>query len=81
MSDVDAVIGWLLEAPPGQLVEDCGATMLLAAISGTQITAVVHSHGSRQLTAGDGSSCRYRGMQLVTSGTGRSTRGPCPPQR
>ena len=54
MSDLDAIIGWLLEAPRGrQPVEDCGATMLLAAISGTEITAVVHSHGSRELTAGE----------------------------
>jgi hypothetical protein len=54
VSDIDAIIGWLLEAPRGrQLVEDCGATMLLSAISGTKITAVVHSHGSRELTAGE----------------------------
>ena len=54
MSDIDALIGWLLEAPRGrQLVEDCGATKLLAAISGTEITAVMHSHGSRKLTAGE----------------------------
>jgi hypothetical protein len=54
VSDIDAVIGWLLEAPRGrQLVEDCGATTLLAAISGTEITAVMHSHSSRKLTAGE----------------------------
>lgn len=54
MSDVDAIIGWLLEAPHGQrLVENCGATTMLAAISGTEITAVMHSRGSRELTAGE----------------------------
>ena len=62
MSDVDAIIGWLLEAPRGrQLVEDCGATTLLAAISGTQITAVMHSRGSRELTAGEQQQLRVPG--------------------
>ena len=51
MNDVDALIGWLLEAPRGRCpVEDCGATALLSAISGAQVTAVIHSRGPRQLT-------------------------------
>ncbi len=63
MSDVDAIIGWLLEAPRGrQLVEDCGATALLSAISGTEITAVMHSCGSRELTAAEQQQLRVPGV-------------------
>ena len=51
MNDVDALIGWLLEAPRGGCpVEDSGATALLSAISGTQVHAVMHARGPRQLT-------------------------------
>lgn len=51
MSDIDALIGWLLEAPCGGCpVEDSGATALITAISGTQVTAVMHSRGPRPLT-------------------------------
>ena len=51
MNDVDALIGWLMEAPGGGCpVEDCGATALLSAISGTRVTAAMHSRGPRQLT-------------------------------
>ena len=48
MNDVDALIGWLLEAPRGRCpVEDCGATALLSAISGAQVTAVRKASPSR----------------------------------
>lgn len=54
MNDVSALIGWLLEAPRGCPVEDCGATAALAAISGAGITAVTHSRGERELTVREG---------------------------
>jgi hypothetical protein len=51
VNDVDALIGWLMEAPrDGCPVEDYGATALLSAISGTQVTAAMHSCGPKQLT-------------------------------
>jgi hypothetical protein len=51
VNDVDALIGWLLEAQHGGWpVEDSGATALLSAISGTQVTAVMHARGPKQLT-------------------------------
>ena len=54
MNDIDALIGWLLEAPRGRYpVEDCGATALIAAISGTEVTAVMHSRGPKELTVSE----------------------------
>ena len=54
MNDIDALIGWLLEAPRGRCpVEDCGATALIAAISGTEVTAVMHSRGPKELTVSE----------------------------
>jgi hypothetical protein len=51
VSNVETLISWLLEAPHGRSpVEDCGATALLSAISGTPVTAVMHSRGPRPLT-------------------------------
>jgi hypothetical protein len=51
VNDVDALIGWLLEAPRGSCpVEDCGATAVLSAISGAEITADLHLRGPRTLT-------------------------------
>lgn len=51
MNDVDALIGWLLEAPRGHRpVEGCGATALISAISGAPVTAAILSRGPRRLT-------------------------------
>ena len=71
MNDVDAIIGWLLEAPHGwQLVEDCGATALLAAISGAEVTTAMHSRGPRELTAGE-----QRQLQVPGPATGYERHG------
>jgi hypothetical protein len=50
VNDVNALIGWLLEAPRGCPVEECGATAAFEAISGTGITAVTQFRGQRELT-------------------------------
>jgi hypothetical protein len=50
VSDIGALIGWLLEAPRGRPVEECGATAAFAAISGAPVTAVIRSCGPRELT-------------------------------
>lgn len=71
MNEVDALIGWLLEAPRGGCpVEDCGATALLSAISGTQVTAVMHSRGPRQLSRRE-----QQHLQVVGAATGHERRG------
>jgi hypothetical protein len=71
VNDVDALIGWLLEAPRGRCpVEDCGATALLSAISGTQVTAVIHSRGPRQLTQPE-----QRQLQALGAAVGHERRG------
>jgi hypothetical protein len=71
VNDVDALIGWLLEAPRGRCpVEDCGATALLSAISGTQVTAVIHSRGPRQLTQRE-----QRQLQPLGTAVGYERRG------
>jgi hypothetical protein len=70
VSDAGALIAWLLAAPPRSAVEDCGATAAFAAISGTGITAVMHSRGPRELT--------QREQQLLQSlgvTTGHERRG------
>jgi hypothetical protein len=54
VNDVDALIGWLLEAPSGRCpVEDCGATAALSVISGAEVTVRMSSRGPRELTAGE----------------------------
>lgn len=71
MNNVETLIGWLLEAPHGRYpVEDCGATALISAISGTPVTAVMHSRGPRPLT-------RQEQQQLQEPGTaiGHERRG------
>jgi hypothetical protein len=50
VNDIGTLIAWLLAAPRHSPVEDCGATAAFAAISGTEITAAMHSRGSRELT-------------------------------
>ncbi len=50
MNDIAALTAWLLEAPGGCPVEDCGATAVVAAISGAEVTAVMDSRGPRELT-------------------------------
>ena len=50
MNDVAALTAWLLEAPRGCPVEDCGATAVVSAISGAAVTAVMDSCGPRELT-------------------------------
>jgi hypothetical protein len=50
VSDVGMLIAWLLAAPPRSGVEDSGATAAFAAISGTDIAAVMQSRGPRELT-------------------------------
>lgn len=50
MSGIGTLMTRLLAAPAGQPVEDSGATAVFAAISGSEITAVMHSRTSRELT-------------------------------
>lgn len=50
MSDIGTLIAWLLAGPRHAPVEVGGATAAFAAISGTDITAVLHSSGPRELT-------------------------------
>jgi hypothetical protein len=50
VSDIGTLIAWLLAAPRHSPVEACGATAAFAAISGTEIAAVTHARGTRELT-------------------------------
>jgi hypothetical protein len=50
VNDIGTLIAWLLAAPRHSSVENCGATAAFAAISGIEITAVMHSRGPRELT-------------------------------
>ena len=70
MSDARALIARLLDAPRSRPVEDGGATAALAAISGTEITAVMASRGPHELT-------RREQQQLRVPGTvtGHERRG------
>jgi hypothetical protein len=71
VNDVDALIGWLLEAPRGGCpVEDSGATALLSAISGTQVHAVMHARGPRQLTRQE-----QQLLEALGTATGHERRG------
>jgi hypothetical protein len=51
VNDIGALMAWLLAAPRSRPVEQCGATAAFAAISGTDIAAVMHWRGTRELTA------------------------------
>jgi hypothetical protein len=51
MTDAEALIIWLTASPAGRPVEDLGATAIFAAISGTDIAAVMRSRRVRRLTA------------------------------
>lgn len=55
MNPADALMlmTWLLAAPRTGPVEDSGATAALSAISGTAITAVMRSRGTRDLTTAE----------------------------
>ena len=81
MNDVAALIGWLLEAPRGCPVEDCGATAAVAAISGAEVTAVMDSRGPRELTQREQRQLQARGPRPATSGAGPCTQAACPPRR
>jgi hypothetical protein len=71
VNEVDVLIGWLLETPRGHRpVEDCGATALLSAISGTQVTAVMHAHGPRRLSRQE-----QQLLQAPGTATGHERRG------
>lgn len=50
MSDIGALMAWLLTAPRDCPVEDGGATAAFAAISRNDITAVMDFRGPRELT-------------------------------
>lgn len=70
MKDIGVLIAWLLAAPRDCPVEHGGATAAFAAISGTDVTAVVHWRGPRELT-------QREQQQLLTLGatTGHERRG------
>jgi hypothetical protein len=71
VNDIDALIGWLLEAPRGRCpVEDCGATALISAISRTEVTAVMHSRGPKELTVSE-----QQHLQAPGARTGHQRRG------
>jgi hypothetical protein len=70
VSDAGALIARLLEAPRGRPVEDGGATAALAAISGTEITAVMASRGPCELTVREQQQLRAPGTV-----TGHERRG------
>lgn len=53
MNSADDLVKRLLEAPVGVPVEECGATAALAAISGRDITAVMRTRATRELTAAE----------------------------
>ena len=50
MSDADVLLSLLTAPRPGAAVEDCGATAVFAAITGTEITAVMRSRRACTLT-------------------------------
>lgn len=70
MSDTGTLIAWLLAASGGCLVEDCGATAVFAAISGTDITAMMQSRRLRELTQRE-----QQQLQSLGATTGHERRG------
>lgn len=70
IADAEALAAWLLAAPRGGPVEECGATAALAAISGTAVTAVMRSRRARQLTTRQ----QYL-LQSLGATTGHERRG------
>ena len=70
MSDVDALAAWLLETPRGCPVEDCGATAVVSAIAGAEVTAVMGSRGLRELTQRE-----QRQLQTLGATIGYERRG------
>jgi hypothetical protein len=70
VSDIGALIAWLLTAPRGRPVEDVGATAMISAISGTEITVVMQSRGPRELTQRE-----QQQLQALGATTGYERRG------
>jgi hypothetical protein len=68
--DAEALAALLLTAPLGGRVEDRGATAILAAVSGADVTAVMWSRRSRTLTARQ----QYL-LQALGAATGHERRG------
>jgi hypothetical protein len=70
VNDIGNLIAWLLAAPRGHPVENCGATAAFAAISGTRITAVMQFRGLRELTQRE-----QQQLQSLGATTGHERRG------
>jgi hypothetical protein len=70
VSDIGTLIAWLLAAPRHSAVEDCGATAAFSVISGSEIAAVMHCRGSRELTQRE-----QQLLQSLGATTGHERRG------
>ena len=78
MSDVKALIAWLLGVPQDVPVEQCGATAAFAAISGHDVYAVMRWRGPRDLTPRERRLLRSTGTAIGHERSGALYAGDVP---